>query len=96
MTDMVANDFLIYEVQSRQLISSNTVSGDLPSPLLAGNGYAWLTVWQNGFANDRLAIDNSGAGLLPFVAIPEPTLVSFFLVGIGGFACALRRRRMSA
>jgi hypothetical protein len=31
-----------------------------------GNGYVWITVWQNGFANDALAIDNVVTGLLPY------------------------------
>lgn len=33
---------------------------------LLGNGYVWITVWQNGFANDLVGIDNVRTGLLPY------------------------------
>ena len=31
---------------------------------MQGNGYIWLTQWTNGFAGDRLSIDNLKAGVL--------------------------------
>lgn len=34
----------------------------LPSSMLGGAGYLWFTVWQNGFANDILAIDDARVG----------------------------------
>jgi len=35
---------------------------------MQGNGYIWLTYWTNGFADDRLSIDNLMTGVLPRVA----------------------------
>ena len=33
---------------------------------LLGNGYVWITVWKDGFANDVVGIDNLRTGLLPY------------------------------
>jgi len=66
---MVQNDFLIYN-NDRQLIASNVFTSTLPSPDLGGNSYLWITVWDNGFANDWIAIDDTNCGPLPFVPLP--------------------------
>ena len=60
---------------------------------LGGPNYLWLTVWQNGFANNSLAIDN----VSPF-ATPVPASLGLVSIGsvvlIGGLA--LRRPRQFA
>jgi len=67
--DKVQNDFLVYDPAGNQ-VASNTVTSALASPMLGGNGYLWITVWNNGFANDILAIDDTRTGFLPFVPVP--------------------------
>ena len=39
--------------------------GPMASGDLTGHGYAWFTVWQNGFAGNQLAIDNLKTEVLP-------------------------------
>jgi hypothetical protein len=46
--------------------AATSPGGPFKSSDLLGNGYVWITVWQNGFANDALAIDNVVTGLLPY------------------------------
>jgi hypothetical protein len=45
---------------------ANAEASDLASADLLGNRYVWITLWQNGFADDVLAIDNVETGLLPY------------------------------
>jgi hypothetical protein len=75
------------------LIGSYASDSSLPYSDLTGTNYGdWTTVWQDGFANDVLGIDNVEVGTL----VPEPT--SFVLFGIGavGVCLAVRRRRRTA
>ena len=63
--------------------NTNTTLG-VPNDYLGGSNYIWFTVWQNGFANDSLAIDN-------VTATPEPA--SLALLGIAGAGALLLRPR---
>jgi hypothetical protein len=59
---------------SLQLIGTTQVlatspGGPFTGADLRGNGYVWITLWQNGFAGDVLAIDNQRTGLWP---LPVP------------------------
>ena len=77
----------------------NNFSGGTVNPLqnqyLAGPGYDWLTVWQNGFSGDQLKIDDISADT---VTSPTPEPASFMLFGLGMAAVALvaQRKRRSA
>jgi hypothetical protein len=68
------------------VLGSFTGTTTLPFAALTGTNYGdWVTVWDNGFANDVLAIDNVQVG-----TVPEPASLS--VLGIGA-AMLLRRRR---
>jgi hypothetical protein len=54
------------QVLGQAIVAGTSVGGPLPSKDLLGNGYVWITVWQDGFAGDTLAIDNLKTGLLPY------------------------------
>ncbi|MCC6679695.1 MAG: PEP-CTERM sorting domain-containing protein [Phycisphaeraceae bacterium] len=87
-TDLIATDMSIYDA-SQALIGSVTKSatspgGPSPSSVLGGNSYVWISVWQNEFAGDVLAIDNVRTGL-----IPEPA--SLLLLGLSGLMLVTRR-----
>ncbi|HEY1684329.1 MAG TPA: VPLPA-CTERM sorting domain-containing protein [Tepidisphaeraceae bacterium] len=58
---------------------------------LGGSGYAWLTVWQDGFANDHLAIDSLKTSLVPLPASAWSGLA--LLVGLAAFGGFKRLRR---
>lgn len=67
-TDPVITDMNIYDA-SLALVATTTVYANSPggpflSSDLRGNGYVWITLWQNGFADDLLGIDNVRTGLL--------------------------------
>ena len=94
-TDLINMDLNLYDSTSTLLgtasfqatFPQNTHPGQ--SQYLGNNGYVWLTVWQNGFANDVIAIDNVQTGLIP---IPAPGAI--VLVGIGaGIVGWFKRRR---
>jgi hypothetical protein len=51
-------------------VTAISPGGPFASSDLRGNGYVWITVWQNGFAGDLLALDNQRTGLLPWLPIP--------------------------
>ncbi len=68
LADPVISDMNIYD-SADQLVGTtqvlaNSPGGPFPSADLRGNGYVWLSVWQNGFANDVLGIDNVRTGPL--------------------------------
>jgi PEP-CTERM motif len=72
------------------LVGSATFLTTMPYADLGGTGYGdWFTVWQNGFANDQLAIDNVQTGDLP-----EPG--SLGLLAVGGLGLLLRGRKKKA
>jgi hypothetical protein len=69
-TTPVATDLVVRNAQKQVLGQAAAVAtspgGPFNSQDLLGNGYVWITVWQNGFAGDALAIDNVVTGLLPY------------------------------
>lgn len=72
-------------------LASNSLGYDPSSSLLGGVGYAWLAVWQNGFAGDQLSIDN-----LQLTAVPAPLSTPWSglaLLGLGGVALVILQRR---
>ena len=86
--ELVETDLSVYD-SAKSLLGTTTLQANSPGgPFLnsdlCGNGYVWLSVWQNGFAGDVIAIDNLVAG-----PVPEPATLS--LLVLGGLA-ALRRR----
>jgi hypothetical protein len=94
-TDLINMDLNVYDSTSTLLGSESFLATFPPnthlgeSQYLGNNGYVWLTVWQNGFADDIIAIDNVQTGLVP---IPAPGAI--VLVGIGaGIVGWFKRRR---
>jgi hypothetical protein len=69
---MVYHANTLNQVGTTATTYANSPGGPFPSSALAGNGYVWLTVWQNGFANDTLGIDNVNTGLLPYEVVTPP------------------------
>ena len=67
--DPVITNMNVYDssqnLQGTTQVIANSPGGPFASSDLRGNGYVWITVWQNGFADDVLAIDNQQTGLLP-------------------------------
>jgi hypothetical protein len=63
------SDLIVMDAQQQVLgqatRTATSPGGPLKSKDLRGSGYLWFTVWQNGFANDRLGIDNLRTALLP-------------------------------
>ncbi len=96
-TDLINMDLNLYDSTSTLLGTApflavfppNTHLGE--SQYLGNNGYVWITVWQNGFANDVIAIDNVRTGLVPS-AIPAPGALLLGAIG-ASFVGWLRRRR---
>jgi hypothetical protein len=69
-------------------VNNNADGETLQNQYLAGPNYLWLTVWQNGFSGDNLAIDDVTADT---TATPEPS--SVLLLGAGIVAVGLLARR---
>ena len=67
-SDPVITDMNVYSggtlVGTTQVLATSP-GGPFASSDLRGNGYVWITVWQNGFAGDVLGLDNQKTGLLP-------------------------------
>jgi len=72
LADPVITDMNVYDSNQTLLASipvlATSPGGPFASSDLRGNGYVWITVWQNDFASNRLAIDNQRTGLL--LAVP--------------------------
>jgi hypothetical protein len=73
-TNPVITDMNVYNathalVGTTQVLATSP-GGPFLSSDLKGNGYVWITVWQDGFANDVMGIDNQRTGLLPWRPIP--------------------------
>lgn len=92
-TDLINMDLNIYDSSSTLLGSESFLAvfpqGTHPgqSQYLGNNSYVWLTVWQNGFANDVIAIDNVRTGIIP---APGAVILSSIGVGLVGW---MRRRK---
>ncbi len=96
-TDLINMDLNLYD-STHTLLGSESFLATFPegshpgqSQYLGNNSYVWFTVWQNGYANDVVAIDNVRTGLMPS-PIPAPGALLLCAVGtsVVGF---LRRRR---
>lgn len=72
LSDPVISDMNVYNsthtLQGTTVVYATSPGGPFASSDLRGNGYVWITLWQNGFAGDVLAIDNERTGLLPPVS----------------------------
>lgn len=82
-SDTTSATLSIFDLSGNQVGTSYTGLNDSsvsPPPLtgsnLRGPGYVWLTVWQDGFSDNKLAIDDIQA-----TATPEPA--TFALLGLG-------------
>jgi hypothetical protein len=66
----VVTDMVVLDAQRTELgnatVEATSPGGPFKSSDLLGNGYVWITVWQNGFANDTIAIDDLETALLPY------------------------------
>jgi hypothetical protein len=86
---------------SGNLLGTEAVEGDsdgesLISSDLGGPGMVWLPVWQDGFSNDLLGIDDVEAGTL--AAVPEPSTLTFLAIGFGCivvFRAKTRKQKLS-
>ncbi len=74
---------------------TNTLTSptDYQSQYLGSGGYAWLTVWQNGFAGDVLHIDNANQTI---GATPLPAALPLFASGAGVLGYFGWRRKKKA
>jgi hypothetical protein len=68
LTDLSVFDETNTLIGSKTGLQATSPGGPLASSDLMGHGYAWLTAWQNGFANNQLAIDNLNTSVLPISA----------------------------
>ncbi len=93
LSDPVITDMNVYNPLG-QLIATDEVfatspGGPFPSSDLAGSGYVWFTVWQNGFADNTLKVAN-----LVTTGVPDRgatlVLLALGLAGIGGVRRCLR------
>ena len=69
-TQPVISDLVVLnadgDVMGTATVKAVSPGGPFLSQDLLGNGYVWITVWQNGFAKDVLGIDNIRTALLPY------------------------------
>ena len=80
-SSLVNTDLNIFD-DTNTLLSSTALLGNsdgstLTSDNLAGPGYIWLPVWQDGFSNDIIGIDNVRAD-----AVPEPSALALLAAGL--------------
>ena len=99
-TDLINMDLNLYD-SAATLLGTESFLATFPdagghlgeSQYLGNNSYVWIAVWQNGFADDVIAVDNVRTGLIQVPSIiPAPGAL---LLGSLGMACVgwLRRRR---
>jgi hypothetical protein len=101
-TDPVITDMNIYDpsgllVATTQVLA-NSPGGPLESADLAGNGYVWFAVWQNGFAGDTLDVANVDTGVLSS-PVPEPTTIiagALLLLPFGASTLRILRKTRKA
>lgn len=98
-TDLINMDLTVYDSLGN-LLGTDTRLAEFPagshlgeSQYLGNNSYIWFTVWQNGFANDVIAIDNVRTGLLP-AAVPAPGAILLGSIGAGVVGWLRRRRSL--
>jgi hypothetical protein len=69
----VISDLSVYDASHMVLgttqVLATSPGGPFASADLKGNDYVWITLWQNGFANDVIALDNQRTALLPWLPI---------------------------
>lgn len=77
----VANTLSVIDA-SGNTVGSLTQTSDMPFADLEGTNYGdWTTVWQNGFANDTLGIDDVEVGSLAMVPLPASAWSGLALLG---------------
>jgi hypothetical protein len=86
-SDPALTDLNVYDpsntvVGSKTGLHATAPGGPLASSDLLGHGYAWLTVWQNGFANDQLAIDKLNTSVLPVSASASANVADAALTNV--------------
>jgi len=81
-SSLVENNLDIFDSTGTLLSSTpalgNSDGSTLESSNLAGPGYIWLPVWQDGFSNDLLGIDNVRAD----ADVPEPSALGIFIAAL--------------
>jgi len=101
-TDLINIDLNLYD-SSSTLLGTESFLATFPDPdgatagqsqYLGNNGYVWLSVWQNGFADDVIAIDNVRTGLVRTDVIPAPGALLLGSIGVGVVGWMRRRRTL--
>jgi hypothetical protein len=87
----VSNEMSVLDSSGNVVGSPLDQTSSLPFADLDGTNYGdWTTVWQDGFANDVLGIDNVQVGTLP-----EPASIGLIVMGASTLLVR-RRRRLQA
>ena len=100
-TDLINMDLNLYD-STRTLLGTESFLATFPqnthpgeSQYLGNNSYVWFTVWENGFANDVIAIDNVRTGLVaPPSVIPAPGALLLGSIGVSAVGWLRRRRTL--
>ncbi len=93
----VKNVLSVLDAGGSTIASASQVS-TMPYAALIGPSYGdWTTVWQNGFANDVIGIDDVEVGTLTSVPLPSSANAGLgLIVGLGALAGIKRMRRQTA